>query len=378
MDFTVRSFLLPLIDRLRAEGLDVRVGCAASTYTPQLRARGYNVVSLPMQRSRNPLHHLRALWAVWRYLRRERIDILHVHTPIAALIGRVAAFFARTPLVFYTAHGFYFHDEMPAGRRRLHIALEKFGARLTDFIFACSDEDRRAAIALGICPPEKIKTILNGIDAARFDPTRFAPGERERVRAELGIPADAPVIASSGRLVREKGYFEFFDAAAQILKQHPAARFLVLGDVLESEHDDAKNELRAHVERLGISGAVVFTGMRDDMPEMLLACDVFVLASYREGMPYSILEAMAMERPVVATNIRGCREEVVEGETGFLIPTRDSAALAARVLDLIAAPARAAAMGRAGRRRVLELFQESATVERQWVEYQRLMREKRF
>jgi len=378
VDFTVRSFLLPIIDRLIQEGMDVRIGCTPGKYTPELRARGYQMAALPIARSRNPLPHLRSLWRIYRYLRRERIDILHVHTPIAAFIGRFAAFLARTPLVFYTAHGFYFHGEMPPARRRLHVAMEKLGARLGDFVFTCSEEDRRAAIELGICKPDRVKTILNGIDLKRFDPARFPPETRERTRRELGIDALAPVVTISGRLVREKGYFEFFEAAALCLPRLPNARFLVLGDVLESDHDAAKDTLMERVNQLAIRPAVVFTGMRDDMPEMLLASDVFVLPSYREGMPYSILEAMAMGLPVVATNIRGCREEVADGKTGYLVPTRDARALAERIAALLEDPGRARAMGQAGRRRVEQSFEQTMTVERQWVEYRRLIGEKGF
>ncbi|MCX7046521.1 MAG: glycosyltransferase family 4 protein [Candidatus Sumerlaeota bacterium] len=378
MDFTVRSFMLPIIDHLRAQGMDVRVGCAPGKYTPELLGRGLTMAALPMARSRNPFKQLRAFGRIYRYLRRERIQILHAHTPIAALIGRAAAFLARTPLVFYTAHGFYCHDEMPASRRRLHILLEKFGACMSDFVFTCSDEDRCAAIALGICKPDAVKTILNGIDLKRFDPDRFPPEERTRARKQLGIPADAAVVSISGRLVREKGYFEFFEAAAQILKAIPRARFLILGDVLDDEHDNAKAAMIARARELGVLEATVFAGMRDDMPQMLLASDLFTLPSYREGMPYSILEAMAMRLPVVATNIRGCREEVVDGETGYLVPTRDAAALAAKITRLLTNAPQARAMGEAGRRRVEQNFEQSMTVARQWEEYERLIQAKGF
>lgn len=373
VDFTVRSFLCPLIEFLAERGLDVRVGCAPGPYWPALEERGFRMTPLPVQRGRNPFAHTRSVLRVARYLRRERIDILHVHTPVASLVGRLAAALARTPLVFYTAHGFYFHDEMPPGRRRLHVGLERLAGRATDFIFACSDEDRRAAIAEGVIASDRIRTIWNGIDAARFDPDRFTETDRLAARREVGLPAEAPVVSISGRLVREKGYFEFMEAAARLRERWPDARYLVLGDALTSDHDDSKRALADHVRRLGIGEIVVFAGMRDDMPEMLLASDVFCLPSYREGMPYSILEAMAMRRPVVTTNIRGCREEVVDGETGFLVPTRDADALAGKLGRLLDSPGEARRMGEAGRRRVLDMFTEADCLARQWEAYERLM-----
>ena len=376
VDFTVRHFMLPMIDRLGRAGIDTRVGCAPGPYTGGLRQDGYRMENLPIVRGAAPLRHLLSLWRITRYLRRERIDILHVHTPIAALIGRTAAFLARTPLVFYTAHGFYFHDQMAPLRRRFHIGLEKVGAAMCDFIFTCSDEDRQSAIALGIACPGKVKTILNGIDLERFSRERFGPGDRERIRADLGIAPDALVVAISGRLVREKGYFEFLEAAAACRRRFPAARFLALGDALDSDHDSARDAFRERIAALGLGEALVPAGMRTDMPEMLLAADVFTLPSYREGMPYSILEAMAMGLPVVATDIRGCREEVVDGETGFLVPARDSAALGDKIARLLGDGDLRRTLGAAGRRRVEALFEESMTVEKQWVEYERLMGEK--
>lgn len=366
----------PITDRLLREGLDVRIGCTPGPYTPWLEERGYQMAALPITRGLNPLSLIGSIWRVWRYLRRERIDILHVHTPIAGLVGRVAAFLARTPIVFYTAHGFYFHDEMSPTKRRLHIAMERFAGLFTGFTFTCSDEDRRTAIDEHIIRPDRVKTILNGIDLKRFAPSRFNDANRASAREELGVPLDAPLVAISGRLVREKGYFEFFEAAAIVLDEIPAARFLVLGDALTDEHDDSKTALRGHVQRLQIEHAVTFAGMRDDMPVMLFAADIFLLPSYREGMPYSILEAMAMGLPVIATDIRGSREEIVDGETGYLVPTRDARALGDRTLDLLNDDGLRRRMGEAGRQRVETTFEESITVDRQWEEYRRLIGER--
>jgi len=153
-------------------------------------------------------------------------------------------------------------------------------------------------------------------------------------------------------------------------------RFLVIGDVLESDYDNSKLELERWIHQLGVRDKMLFTGMRDDVPQILSLVDIYTLPSYREGMPRSILEAMAMARPVVATNIRGCREEVVHEETGLIVPPRISQALARAFMELLNDPERAQRYGIKGRERVVQYFSEKQVLERQMQVYEQLIREK--
>ena len=310
------------------------------------------------------------------WLRDERFDIVHVHTPIAAIIGRLAAWRRGVPIRIYTAHGFYFHENMPPLKRRAHIALEQFGALFHHYLFTQSDEDRQEAIRLGIARTDRVRTIGNGVDIGRFDPNRFSPADRLALRASLGIAPEARVLAIIGRLVREKGYFELFRASAELARRFSNFRLLVIGAALESDYDNSTSQLHALIDELGIRERIVFTGQRTDVPELLNASDVFTLPSYREGMPRSVIEGMAMALPCVVTNIRGCREEVVEGKTGYIVPVRDAVALAARCGDLLADLPRAREMGRAGRERAVEEFSEEAVFGRQLEIYEMLLREK--
>ncbi|GAB4326559.1 MAG: glycosyltransferase family 4 protein [Candidatus Sumerlaeia bacterium] len=374
--FTIHHFLRPLIDFLQAKGCEVTVCCTPDEFAEQLRRAPFGYFPLKIERSMNAAAHWRAARELTAFLRRERFDVVHVHTPVAGLIGRFAAERARTPLVFYTAHGFYFHDAMPAVRRAFHAALERWAGRRTDFLFTQSDEDRRTAIRLRIMPPERVLTIGNGVDLGRFDPARVTPDRLANVRAELGLPAGAPVVTIMGRMVREKGFVEFFQAARIVAARHPEAHFLVIGAALRSDHDAAQAEIEAALQASGVRDRTHFAGLRRDVPELLALSTVYTLPSWREGMPRSIIEAMAMARPVVATNIRGCREEVVDGETGWLVPPRDAVALGAALVRILDDPERARAMGEAGRRRALALFDERLVLERQWAVYERLLREK--
>jgi glycosyltransferase involved in cell wall biosynthesis len=373
VDFTIRQFLLPLAQALRDNNCKVEFACTPGSYTSEIEALGFPVLANPVARSMNVLSHAASIWRTYHLLKRGHFDIVHVHTPIAALVGRIAARLAGVKLRIYTAHGFYFHDDMPRMKRSLYVALEKLGAKCGNFIMTVSKEDEAAALRLGLATTDTVETIYNGIDLQRFDPQRMSPESREKLRAGLGIPPTAPVVGIVGRLVREKGFFELLDAAATILPRHPDTRFLVVGDVLPSDYDASKAEVLRHIRTLGIQDQIVFAGMVPDTAPWLHAMDFFCLPSYREGMPVSLLEAMAMALPAVATNIRGCREEVVDGQTGYLVPVRDARALAEKLLTLIENPAEARLMGIRGRERVKQHFDIRSVVAHQTEIYRRLI-----
>jgi glycosyltransferase involved in cell wall biosynthesis len=362
VDFTLQHFLVPLVDGMRRRGWEVISVCSDGEHVPGLRERGYPVTTIPISRSMNVLSHLVSLWQLFRYFRQQRFDVVHVHTPVASLVGRFAARLAGVPLIVYTAHGFYFHEGMPLSKRRLFVGLERIAGRVTHLLFTQSREDAETAIAERISPADRVLAIGNGVDVARFDPAVISG--RDRTRREFGIPVDAQVVGIIGRMVREKGYGEFLAAAARLAKASDKVYFLVVGGRLDSDHDDSiAAVLDQAVSALG--ARLVIAGFRADTPEMLAAMDVFCLPSYREGMPRTIIEAMMMSRPVVATDIRGSREEVVDGVTGLLVPVRSVDGLVDAFLRLLNDPDAASAMGLAGRQRALALYDEAKVVDLQ-------------
>lgn len=359
VDFTLKNFLLPLIDGMRAAGWQVTAVCSDGPFVSDMRAQGYAIETVTIARSMNPLAALRSVLALVKLFRRERFDVLHVHTPVAALIGRVAGRMAGIPLVVYTAHGFYFHDQMPRWKRALFVALERFGGMFTDLLFSQSAEDAQEAVAARIAPGERVLAIGNGVDPARFDPQKVRVGDT--VRSELGIPADAFVVGMIGRQVREKGVVEFLAAAGDLARRFPQIWFLLVGDRLISDHaHGVDSEFAAAKARLG--ERLVAPGLRADIPQVLAAMDLFCLPSWREGMPRTIIEAMMMDKPVVATDIRGAREEVVAEETGVLVPTRAPEQLAAAIERFVRDPAWGQRLGQAGRQRALMLYDENKVV----------------
>ena len=370
VDVTARFLLLPLIDRLFADGYEVHIACSSGKHLGYMEDRGYVVHRVPIKRTIAPLSNLRSLFRLNQLIRREGFDIVHVHTPVAAALGRIAAKLARTPVIVYTAHGFYFHDLMPRWKRRVIIWIERWlGRCCTDMLFSQSAEDLQSAVREHIVPKEKVLWIGNGVD-----PRLFGLPPREDLRVELGLAPENKVVGFIGRLVREKGVEELFEVMGKVVQEIPTAKLLVVGDTLGSDRDCRVIErLKKLINHERLQNAVLFAGFREDIAELLAVMDVFVLPSHREGMPRTVLEAMAARKPVIATDIRGCREEVVQGVTGLLVPVGDSDELAKAILKLLGDDELARRMGEAGRKRVETEFDQKLVLERQSKVYDQLV-----
>lgn len=369
VDTSIRFLLLPLIDGLERAGYEVHVACSAGPHTRSLLAQGYRVHSIPIARRVAPLSNLTSFWLLYRLMRRERFAVVHVHTPVAAAVGRLAARFARTPIILSTAHGFFFHELMPLWARRAHTWIEKLLCRgCTDALFTQSTEDHDTAVRERFLPADRIFRIGNGVDVRLFS----APPGRD-LRPELGLLPSDQVVGFIGRLVREKGVEELLEAMAEVIVNIPTAKLLISGDTLKSDRDrHTKDHMTRIIQQHNLTTAVKFAGFREDIPQVLSAMDLFVLPSHREGMPRTILEAMAAGRPVVATDIRGSREEVVDGVTGLLVPVRNPSALAEAISRLLMNREEATHMGEAGRRRAQESFDEKMVVKHQVAIYQEM------
>ncbi|MFQ5939343.1 MAG: glycosyltransferase family 4 protein [Alphaproteobacteria bacterium] len=361
VDFTLYHFLLPLMQGMVRTGHEVAGVSADGPLLDEVRGAGLRVEVVPFSRSYNLASHLRAYRALVALFRRERFDMVHVHTPVAALIGRIAARRAGVPRIVYTAHGFYFHDRMAWPKRAAFIALEWLAGRVTDVLFTQAREDAETARRLGLCRGGVVEAIGNGVDPSRFYPPEPDDARRSELRAALGAPAGAVVIMMIGRLVAEKGYLELFEAMGRV-----DAVLWVVGERLESDRRSAVEAAVAGLEeRPELAQRIRFLGYRRDVPDLLRAADIFTLPSHREGMPRSIIEAMMTGLPVVATDIRGSREEVVPDETGLMVPVRDPDALAEALSRLVEDAALRRRLGRAGRARALELYDEAKVVARQ-------------
>jgi len=357
--FTVKNLLRPQIDHFLSQGFQVEIACSLGAEVAELQQQGYIIHPISIERRIAPVSNLKSILQLTQLIRRQRYDAVHVHTPVASVLGRIAAKLAGTPRILYTAHGFYFHDEMPRRTYHFYHCIERAAGWLTDLILTQSREDLVTAEKTGLCPARKLRYLGNGVDLDRFRRDRLSPQHQDALRQTLRIPADAfPLIGMTGRITAEKGYRELIDALAQLRLHFPQACLLVIGGQLSSERDAFQQELRDRIAQQNLTASVIFTGFRSDIPELLGLLDIFCLPSYREGLPRSILEAMAMELPVVTTNIRGCREAVCNGQTGWIVPPRQSQPLAAALQQLASHAEQRQQFGRASRARVAAEFDE--------------------
>lgn len=319
-----------------------------------------------------------------QYFRRVRPDIVHTHTSKAGIVGRVAARWAGVPHVMHTIHGFPFAEGQNRLKYSLYVAIERWAARLTDVLLSQSAEDVETAKRLGIRARQGFPLhIGNGIDLRRFDPARYKgkgkgqhDGEdngpdwglspKKTVRQELGL-GDVPVITIIARQTFEKGYAELVEALGQ-LTDVPWEALFVGGD------EGAGAWIRENLFRRGLQGRVRMLGQRSDVERILVVTDVYVLPSYREGVPRSVIEAQAMKVPAVVTNIRGCREVVQDGVTGYLVPPKDASALASALRRLLTDPAKRREMGNAARKRMEAHFNEERVFERIATAYEAVLR----
>lgn len=360
VDFTLYHFLLPLMKEMRAAGHDVVGVCADGALLAPVRDAGFRVETSPLARSFNPVRAVKSVVGLYKLLRRERFDLVHVHTPAAAFVGRFAARLAGVPCIVYTAHGFYFHENMAWPKRWLIIALEWLAGRFTDTLFTQSEEDAATAQRLGLCRTGDVLAIGNGSDPARFHPAE-GQAARQRLRADLGADDAKPVIVMIGRLVAEKGHPELIEAMRPL-----AAHLWIVGERLASDHARAIGDTLNAIENDPWLGRKIkLLGYRDDVPDLLRAGDIFVLPSHREGMPRSIIEAMLTGLPVVATNIRGSRELVVDGETGIIVPVDAVRDLSAALQKLVADRALRSRLGAAGLIRARDRYDEAKVLRRQ-------------
>lgn len=309
----------------------------------EARARGCRVEVIPeLRRDISPVKDLVALWRILRLLRRERIMLLHTHTSKAGFLGRLAARLARTPLVVYTPHGHIFYGYYGRALTALFILLERLAAPLTDRIVVLTEQEREEHLERGIGRREQFVVIPSGVDLPAL---RAQAPPRGEARRRLGVSADCLLLVGVGRMVPIKGFDVLVRALPAIVKEQPAARLCLVGD----GPDGPALEAEAHA--LGVGDRVVLAGAHEHVAPFLAAADLLVAPSRNEGLGKSLVEAMALGLPVVATRVGGIPAVVADGETGSLVPPDDPAALARAVGALLKDAELRRRAGEAGRRR---------------------------
>jgi L-malate glycosyltransferase len=307
---------------------------------------------LPLEKTYD-LRAMRAAREFGRFLKREEVQVVQTFFESSDIWGgAVTKALSDAKLVWS-------RRDMGILRGRKHRIAYRLLSGLPDRVFAVSDQVRSHCIAVDGVAPSRVETVYNGLELGDW-------GAREQAAV-----ADGPTVTTVGNIRRVKGHDVFVRAAALVARRFPSARFTVAGEVLEPEYFA---ELQSLVEQLGLGGHFQFVGPVSDLSEHLAAADVFVLPSRSEGFSNALIEAMAASLPVVATNVGGNAEAVIEGATGYIVPPEDEEALAEAISKLLRDPCHAGRMGARGRRRAEEKFTTDAMMRQVAKSYTDLLR----
>ncbi len=277
----------------------------------------------------NLRNDLCVLWKLYRQFRILKPAIVHTHTAKAGMLGRVAAKLAGVPVIIHTFHGHVFHSYFSPRKTQFFLWIERTLAKCTDAIITVSPKQREEILSFEIGRPDKVHAIGLGLELQQFVDCERHQGH---LRQELGFDTETPLVGVVARLVPVKGLTYFLDAAQHVLKDIPNARFILAGD------GELRESLELHARKLLIQSHVHFLGFRRDLPEIYADLDLVVLSSLNEGLPVALLEAMCAGKPVVATRVGGVGDLVQHEESGFLVPPKDSDALAQGIIEMLSLP----------------------------------------
>lgn len=319
--------IITLVEHLAQKRFEVTVALPdlLSTQVERFEAAGARVVTLPI---RKLFWKPSAVRGLWRLIRQGEYDIINVNSQEAGIVARPLARLAGAKELFYTPHTINIRRQSWQGTYQL---VERLLAGITDQIITVNDADRKTLIARGI-PANKVVSVYNGVDLDRFTDVKQTPDP------------DRPLVIQVGRLSEQKAPLDFIEGARWVLQKRPDVRFKLVGNgpLLE--------QVQGQIKRYGLQEHVFAIGEQANAYRLLQAADVVTLTSHWEGSPYSLLEAMGWSKPVVATAVNGCPELVLDGETGYLVPSGQPQAWAERVLRLLDDPEAARRMGEQGRR----------------------------
>jgi glycosyltransferase involved in cell wall biosynthesis len=362
--------LMPFNEPLLARGWEVTMITPDGPHVAAGQKAGLVWRPFALRRTLHAPSDLAGSLQLARYCRAHRYDIVHTHNIKAGHIGRVVAAAMRVPIVVHTIHGMPFSLETPPLKRAAHAALERIANLGCDAVMSQAVEDMQSCIATHAVRPERISLIGNGINLLRFDP-RSPLARRDEVRAELGIAPDDVLFVTAGRLIVEKGFVELFEALALARAEEPRVQLAVAGAV-----DERSDALGPEVlERARHAGAKLL-GRREDMVGLYAASDVVTLPSWHEGVPRVLMEGAAMGKPLLATDVRGCREVIRNPDEGVLVPVRDAPALARAMVALTRAPLRREELGRGNLARARHDFAVETSVAKVLAVYDRLLAER--
>lgn len=361
-----------LIKKLAQNGFDMAAIGSEISEKELFEKEGIPFHHYKMERNLSPLNQISGLISLYRIFKRERFDIVHAFDTIPTIIARIAARLAGVSIVVGTIPGLgaLFSEENISSRilRRVYGWGQKCASAMSVMTIFQNDDDREYFLKNRMVSPEATMIIRgSGVDTKKFSVESVDKIAAEQIRDELGLRGKITVCMIT-RLVRQKGIKEYLEAAEALKKKSPDIAFLLVGPEEDTISPFPVAELKEY------SDTVTYTGPRRDIPELLFVTDIAALPSYyREGIPRALLEAASMGKPIVTTDLPGCRETVEEGKNGFFVPPCDSNALADAIWKLVADPLKRQSMGEYSRRKAVAEFDSSIVFEKHAALYKKLL-----
>jgi glycosyltransferase involved in cell wall biosynthesis len=307
----------------------------------EAKEQGINLFFIKeLVREISPIKDVTTLIKLYITMRNNNYKIVHTHSSKAGILGRWAAKLAGVPIIIHTIHGWSFHDYLPSYQKHLYIYLEKITAKITDTLVVVSEVDMDTGIKEGIGNIPQYRLIRSAISRNEF---YHLERNKEKIRKKLGIPDDALIIGNVGRLSDQKNPIEWVNIAHQISMEIDKTFFLLVGD------GPLRLEVEKIIDKLNLSENFMLTGLTRDVQSFLSIMDIFLITSLWEGLPRTVLQAMAMGLPVIAYKSGGIPEIVIDGITGFLCDRGDKSAIANKSLLLLKNQLLREEMGRKGR-----------------------------
>jgi glycosyltransferase involved in cell wall biosynthesis len=319
----------------------------------------------------HPVKDLITIFSLSQFLKKNPYHIIHTHNSKAGFIGRLAGKLSKTPIIVHTVHGFAFHDQETKWKKWLILNLERLAVRWCDIMIFISQPLIDWALRDRVVTrKEKIIKIYSGIELEKFIP---APDkERSRLKEMWGLKDDEAVIGMVSKLWEGKGHILLIQAFETILNRFPNVKLIIVGEGY------LKGKLKNMVSSKGLDNNVLFTGFQDNVREVLACVDVAVLPSYFEGMGRVLLEAMAMEKPVVGTRVGGIPDLIEDRVNGFLVEPGNEIQLTEAILKILTEKKLAKQLGANGRRKIESRYSAAYMVQAIETVYRRLLNEKGF
>lgn len=334
---TIKSFYLQVADKLKESDIDVTFSYSKGAEANNISNLGYDAKIIPI--SRKPFHpgNIFAILSLATYMLRNRTDIVETTTPVASVVGRLAALIARVPLRINTIRGL-FPKDTHRYQSTLFDLVERVLSSRTTLTVTINSEDRQQILSKKRRDPNSVIILPCGgcgVDLKAFDKSTYTVERINAIRSQLSVGEEEFIVTFIGRLARDKGIFDLIELARMLKDYLTQFKVIIVGEAFRGEHISISSDhLRAYICKEGMNTEVIVTGLREDIPAIIAASDVIVLPSYREGFGIVLAEAAAMGKPTVAYTNAGTREVIDPGETGILVEKGDIRSMACAIAKI--------------------------------------------